>query len=49
MCVGRLADTLAASTAALPPLPTAVNEARRTVATMQGSAGASTVTIALPA
>ncbi len=49
VCEGRAASTDAASTAALPPLPAAGQEAVRTVPTTAIDAGASTVMMALPA
>ncbi len=47
--VGRATSTVVFSTGAEPLEPTAVKEARRMVATTAGAAGASTVTMALPA
>ena len=49
VCVGRATSTVAASIAALPPVPVAGHEAGRTVATTVRSAGAVTEMIALPA
>jgi len=46
---GRATSSASGSTPALPPVPAAANEAVRTVATTTASAGAVTVTMALPA
>src|SRR5690606_41765755 len=49
VCVGSVASTVVASTVALPSRAASGHEAVRTVATTACPAGASTVTIALPA